>query len=83
MTFCDLKIVFLKKKRFVSFVTYPFLVYIALFLILSTFYEEVHNQDLVIAPKKLSTLFLFIKKMEKTYNYSTKNIPVPSIINYN
>ena len=29
-------------------VTYPFLLYIALFLILSTFYEEVHNQGLVI-----------------------------------
>ena len=50
---------------------------------MSTFYEEVHNKDLVIAPKKLSTLFLFINKMEKkTYNYSTKNIPVPSERNY-
>ena len=46
---------------------------------MSTFYEEVYNQDLVIAPKKLSTLFLFINEMEKkTYNYSTKNIPIPS-----
>ena len=61
----------------------PFLVYIALFLILSTFYEEVHNQDLVIAPKNLSTLFIFINKMEKkTYNYSTKNIPISSERNY-
>ena len=45
---------------------------------MSTFYEEVHNQDLVVTPKKLSTLFLFINEMEqKTYNYSTKNIPIP------
>ena len=50
---------------------------------MSTFYEEVHNQDLVIAPEKLSTLFLFINKMEKkTYNYSTRNIPIPSEWNY-
>ena len=50
---------------------------------MSTFYEEVHNQDLVIAPKRLSTLFLFINEMEKkTYNYSTKNIPIPSERNY-
>ena len=59
------------------------MVYVALFLIFSTFYEQVHNQDLVIAPKKLSTLFLFINEMEKkTYNYSTKNIPIPSERNY-
>ena len=50
---------------------------------MSTFYEEVHNKDLVIAPKMLSTLFLFINKMEKkTCNHSTKNIPVPSERNY-
>ena len=43
----------------------------------------VYNQDLVIAQKKLSTLFLFINKMEKkTYNYSTKNISIPSERNY-
>ena len=50
---------------------------------MSTFYEEVHDQDLVIASKKLSTLFLFINKMEKkTYNYATKNLPIPSERNY-
>ena len=50
---------------------------------MNTFYEEVHNQDLVIVPKKMRILFLFINKMEnKTYNYSTKNIPVPSERNY-
>ena len=32
---------------------------------LETFYEEVYYQDLVIAPKKLSTLLLFINKMEE------------------
>ena len=38
---------------------------------------------LVIAPKKLNTLFLLISKMEKkAYNYSTKNIPIPSERNY-
>ena len=50
---------------------------------MSTFYEEVHNQDLVIAPKRLSTLFLFINEMEKkTYNYWTKNISIPSERSY-
>ena len=50
---------------------------------MNIFYEEIHNQDLVIAPKKLSTLFLFINEMEKkTYNYSTKNILIPSERNY-
>ena len=50
---------------------------------MSTFYEEVHNQDLVIGPKKLSTLFLFINEIEKkTYNYSTKNISIPSERSY-
>ena len=43
----------------------------------------VYNQDLVIAPKKLSTLFLFINEIvKKTYNYSTKNISIPSEQNY-
>ena len=43
----------------------------------------VYNQDLVIAQKKLSTLFLFINKMEKkTYNYLTENISIPSERNY-
>ena len=37
----------------------------ALFWILSTFYNEDYNQHLVISPKKLSTLFLFINKVEK------------------
>ena len=60
-----------------------FCFYVALFLILSAFYEEVHNQDLVIAPKKSSTLFLIINEMEKQiYNYCTKNIPIPSEQNY-
>ena len=49
---------------------------------MSTFYEEFDNQNLVIAPKELSTLSLFINEMEKkTYNYSTKNIPIPSELN--
>ena len=57
--------------------------YIYIYMIFSTFYEEVRNQDLVIAPKTLSTLFLFINEMEmKTCNYSTKNIPIPSERNY-
>ena len=52
-------------------------------MIFSTFCEEVRNQDLVIAPKNLSTLFLFINEMEKkTCNCSTKNIPIPSERNY-
>ena len=64
-------------------VTYPFLLYTALFLILRTFYEEVHNQYLVIAPKMLSILFLFINEIDKkTYNYSTKNNPIHSERNY-
>ena len=50
---------------------------------MSAFYEEVHNQDLVIAPKKLSTLFLIINEVEKqSYNYCTKNIPIPLEQNY-
>ena len=51
---------------------------------MSPFYEEFPNQDLVIAPKKLSPLFLFINKMEKkACNYSTKNISIPTERKYN
>ena len=47
------------------------------------FYEEAYNQDLAIAPKKLSAALLFINKIEKkTYNYWTKKIPIPSERNY-
>ena len=50
------------------------MVYIALFWILNTFYKEGYNQHLVISPKKLSTLFSWIKKVEKKrYNCSIKN----------
>ena len=49
-------------------VTYLFLLYIALFLILSTFYEEVHNQDLVI----LSSLCEYGKNLSYQWGGSTQ-----------
>ena len=61
-------------------VIYPFLLYTALFLILSTFYEEDHNQYLVMLSYthtdiyiyiKLKNLFkAYIKKMGKTKKYT-------------
>ena len=39
------------------------MVHIALSWIMSTFHDKVYNQDLIIASKKLSTLYLFIDRV--------------------
>ena len=50
-------------------VTYPFLLSIALFLILSTFYEEVHNQDLVIYVYIYIYIYIYIHTYIHTYTH--------------